>query len=639
MDFRRDINGLRALAVAAVVAFHFGIPGMGGGFAGVDVFFVISGYLMTGIIYRRLERNTFSLWNFYLDRGRRILPALAVMCGILLVAGWMFLFPSDYKALGKYVASAIFFISNIAFFQDTGYFDTAPTEKWLLHTWSLSVEWQFYIVYPLILAGLRKWVGDTKGRIWLAVIGLVSFVLSVVLSKLSPAAAFYLLPTRAWEMIVGGLVFLYPVVYGSFSKSAVEWCGLGLIIASCVLFTHGDVWPGWLALIPVVGTALVISAANQSSILLGNNVTQFIGRCSYSIYLWHWPIVVGLHYSGKTNDSEWIVAAILLSALLGWLSMRYVENQMRSTPNTPASARIGNEGMALITIVGITAALGAGVFFLQGVPQAVRAVNEGERSKFIESYVLMHKTALAKPYHLECDFYDWTQRTAKRFIEASCTQVQQGQSVFIWGDSHAQALSEGIRNLLSPAVAVAQVATSGCAPSLGTQLVAPTIDNNCDRSNAFALSEIARLRPETVLIAQRRDHEHTDWREVSDRLHVLGVKNVVLMGPLPSWKPSLPSVVARSHWFDRSPYVSHGLDEAAFDTDRLLRERWGDSKNVIYVSLIEKLCRSNGCVGVLPGTNKMLIAVDYAHLTVAGSNYVAQTVLRERIGKWYALRP
>jgi len=211
MTFRKDINGLRALSVLAVVLFHFQVPYLHGGFVGVDIFFVISGFLMTGIIFRRLKKDDFSIIGFYLDRGRRIIPALAVLCLVLLSLGYFWLIPFDYLALGKQAAAAATFVSNMLFFSEAGYFDHRSREKLLLHTWSLSVEWQFYIVYPLILLALKKILGVRLVRYALIILTLFSLALSVYIAPWDGPFAFFTLPTRAWEMSAGGLVYLFPI--------------------------------------------------------------------------------------------------------------------------------------------------------------------------------------------------------------------------------------------------------------------------------------------------------------------------------------------------------------------------------------------------------------------------------------------
>jgi peptidoglycan/LPS O-acetylase OafA/YrhL len=210
VQFREDINGLRAIAVIAVVLFHFNPSWMPGGFAGVDVFFVISGFLMTGIIFKGIEQENFSILKFYVARANRIIPALAVLCLILLVFGWFYLTPIDYKALGKHAGSSIRFLSNITYWRESGYFDSASHEKWLLHTWSLSAEWQFYIIYPLIIVIMRKFMSVKVMRATFLLGTTLGFIFCIFVTYKWPNAAYYLLPTRAWEMMIGGIAYLYP---------------------------------------------------------------------------------------------------------------------------------------------------------------------------------------------------------------------------------------------------------------------------------------------------------------------------------------------------------------------------------------------------------------------------------------------
>ena len=211
VNFRKDINGLRAWAVMVVVLFHFGVPGFSGGFIGVDIFFVISGFLMTNILIKKLENphQKFSVWDFYLARAKRIVPALLVLCITLLALGWLMLPPQDYRSLGMHTLTSVLFATNIQYWREAGYFDAASHDKWLLHTWSLSVEWQFYLLLPLLLWGVWRW---WPGRVYavrcLSLVFLASLGLSVWLTTQKPEAAFFLLPTRAWEMLAGGLVVL-----------------------------------------------------------------------------------------------------------------------------------------------------------------------------------------------------------------------------------------------------------------------------------------------------------------------------------------------------------------------------------------------------------------------------------------------
>lgn len=323
MKFRKDINGLRAFAVIAVVLFHFNSSWMPGGFAGVDVFFVISGFLMTGIIFRGIESDNFSILDFYIARANRIIPALALLCFVLMVFGWFYLAPTEYRMLGKHVASSVSFLSNFIYWSEADYFDTASHGKWLLHTWSLSVEWQFYIVYPLLLIALRKLL-STKTLKLLIVIGtIIGFVFSAFATYKWPSASYYLFPMRAWEMMIGGIAYLYPFNLKENKKKVAEYLGLALIIGSYFLVSADNPWPGYLAFFPVFGSFLVIQAQRNESFMTSNIVFQKLGSWSYSIYLWHWPFVVVIYTFDLSN--KFIYVGLLLSVFLGFLSYKYVE--------------------------------------------------------------------------------------------------------------------------------------------------------------------------------------------------------------------------------------------------------------------------------------------------------------------------
>lgn len=323
MKFRKDINGLRAFAVIAVVLFHFNSAWSPGGFAGVDVFFVISGFLMTSIIFRGMEENNFSIIKFYIARANRIIPALALLCIVLLIWGWYYLTPSDYKILGKHSISSVSFLSNFVYFMESGYFDADSHKKWLLHTWSLSVEWQFYIIYPLVLIVLRKFMSLNALKVAVALATVFGFVFSAWATYQYPSASYYLFPTRAWEMTMGGVAYLYPLTMSDTRKKAAEWLGIALIVGSYALISAENLWPGYLAIFPVLGSFLIIQAQRNDSIITGNIVFQKLGSWSYSIYLWHWPIVVAIYYFELTEI--YVYLGLALSILLGFLSYKYIE--------------------------------------------------------------------------------------------------------------------------------------------------------------------------------------------------------------------------------------------------------------------------------------------------------------------------
>ncbi|WP_107850592.1 acyltransferase family protein [Oceanimonas marisflavi] len=370
-SFRRDINGLRAWAVVAVILYHFGIPGFDGGFVGVDIFFVISGFLMTGIIIGGIEHsgggNRFSLLNFYLARARRIVPALLVLCTVLLILGWFWLPATDYRALGFHIFSALGFVSNIKFWKEAGYFDAASHEKWLLHTWSLSVEWQFYIILPLVLLLLWKLRPSRNFIIGMMAVGfMLSLGLSIVLSPIKASAAFYLLPTRAWEMLAGGLVYLLAdrIRFSYIQSKSLEAIGFLLLLYSIFFLTTAAVWPGYLALLPVIGTALVL-LANQESKLTATQPAQWLGNISYSLYLWHWPFAVALNYAGLQQNLFAIAIALLLTLVSGYASYRLVEKPVRFHLNK-VSLKPSIIGFAVVVLA--VALPGLAVRLQDGVP-------------------------------------------------------------------------------------------------------------------------------------------------------------------------------------------------------------------------------------------------------------------------------
>lgn len=324
MNFRKDINGLRAIAVIAVVLYHFNAGWMPGGFAGVDVFFVISGFLMTGIIWKGLEQDDFSIFKFYTARANRIIPALAFLCVVILIFGWFYIPPSDYKILSKHVASSIAFFSNYIYATESGYFATASHEKWLLHTWSLSVEWQFYLIYPLFLLALKRIASLQHVKVFVVVTTILSFLMCILITDKWASYAFYILPTRVWEMTLGGIAYLYPLTINDNRKKNLEWLGITLILISYFTFSKNDVWPGHLALIPAFGAYFIIQAHQNNSIVTGNRIFQYIGKCSYSIYLWHWPLAVALVYFSL--DNYWLYLAVLGTVIFGGGSQKYIES-------------------------------------------------------------------------------------------------------------------------------------------------------------------------------------------------------------------------------------------------------------------------------------------------------------------------
>lgn len=370
--FRKDINGLRAWAVLAVVLYHFAIPGISGGFAGVDVFFVISGYLMTAIVILGLEGERFSLGGFYLARARRIFPALIAVCVAVLIAGWFLLMLDEYQQLGRHVRDSLLFISNVRYFKESGYFDSASHEKWLLHTWSLSVEWQFYMLLPVLLLLVWKFFpGRRNALLALAAVFVASLVVCIVWTLDNRDMAFYQLQARAWEMAAGGLIFLLSqrVRLSALAARYCEWLGFILIVATFLWVDAQSLWPGWLALMPISGTCLVLLAAREHSHWTGTAAAQWLGSRSYSIYLWHWPLVVGLANLELLSQVQWVAAGIALSLVLGHFSYVLIETPLRKQSRAWRPKR---EALALVACL-LLVAIAAQLIRKTGIPDRLPA--------------------------------------------------------------------------------------------------------------------------------------------------------------------------------------------------------------------------------------------------------------------------
>ncbi|MCD9516954.1 acyltransferase family protein [Photobacterium carnosum] len=450
MKFRTDINGLRAIAVMAVVLFHFNPSWVPGGFAGVDVFFVISGFLMTGLIFRGLENNNFSIINFYVARANRIIPALSVVCLALLVFGWFYLTPLDYKVLGKHVASSMGFVSNIIYWRESGYFDAASHSKWLLHTWSLSVEWQFYMIYPVVLVLLKKCMSLTNIKRLLVVGTVIGFIFSVYATYRWPNPAYFLFPTRAWEMMMGGLAFLYPLQnLKETSKKYFEWAGIALILASYAFISKDNLWPGYLALIPVLGAYLVIIANRSGSVITDNVVMQKVGLWSYSIYLWHWPVVVFGYYF-EMQHWEWI--GIPVSVVLGFCSYKFVESI-----KFPALSSISFKPIATLKplwmVVSISM-IACSVFYYNGY----------STERFSSSIAYTFDNIRPSPYRDRCH--------TGRYISPnkSCEYFGSNVDWAVLGDSHAVEIAYALGDKLKKNnEGLKHFSFSGCVPSYGQQ--------------------------------------------------------------------------------------------------------------------------------------------------------------------------
>lgn len=463
MQFRKSINALRALAVLSVVLFHFKVPGFEGGFVGVDVFFVISGFLMTGIIVNGVQQQNFSLLGFYASRARRIIPALLVLCVTLLVFGYLYLPLDDLRETIRTIKSSLLFSSNFSFAESGNYFAAPLHENWLLHTWSLSVEWQFYLLYPVLIMGLYKCFGADKTRFALVALALMSLAASIIVTRVNPTFAFYMLPTRAWEMIAGGLVSLFPLRSSPRSGAICESLGLLAIAVSVLGFSEADLWPGYLALLPVLGTMLVIHG-NTRSVFSSNPALQFVGSISYSVYLWHWPLVVLLYLCGLLTSWPHVIGAIIASVTLGTLSFYRVESKVKKATTAKRTViKFASLTLAMVAVSAVTSSLAK--------------QHPDWRPALVE---LGQPEYTSKLYPQEC--------YPNAYAAADCKLGTGEVSVILYGDSHAQSTAAAVQ-MDNPQAALSW-SRGGCPTLAHFAMHDKTVESQCRGFNQEKLQQL-----------------------------------------------------------------------------------------------------------------------------------------------------
>jgi len=427
LSYRPDIDGLRAIAVLAVLIYHTGL-GFPGGYVGVDVFFVISGYLITSLIVKDLQAGTFSFPHFWERRVRRILPAQVVMVATTLAVGACFLFPTHFEDLAKSAAAQTVMAANFRFSNQVGYFDGPAELKPLLHTWSLSVEEQFYLLLPLLLVLSHRYFRHGRTTM-LAGLTLASFALSVWGVYAFPASTYFLLPTRAWEMLLGSLLAVGTPgrSLSSRFRTALGWLGLCGIAVACIWYDQETAFPGAAALLPCLGAAAFLFAntadLTSSGRVLAKRPWVMIGRMSYSLYLWHWPVLALLRIShGVDLPVELSLIAVAVSLALAWLSWKFVETPFRTAVGLSRRKAFGMAVACSLLIIVVS----QGIVETEGLaarfPKNIRDVLESAR--------------LANVGDKEC-------------LNIIGKELPAGQTgtFLLWGDSHAQAISEVIDHL------------------------------------------------------------------------------------------------------------------------------------------------------------------------------------------------
>jgi peptidoglycan/LPS O-acetylase OafA/YrhL len=604
----------------------------------VDIFFVISGYLITSIILREIDNSSFSFRTFYVRRIRRIFPALAVVLAACSTAGWVTLLPNDYGQLGKHIMAGAGFVSNLALWNESGYFDVAAETKPLLHLWSLGIEEQFYLVWPALV-----WLAYSKQRVTqiIAAAAVGSFLINVVVvHQHHLTTAFYLPFTRFWELMAGCALAVptlaldrrmtlitqsapctwTPMWQALIAPNTRSCLGAALVI-SAIFLVQDKPFPGWWALLPVVGACLLISAGREAwfnSTVLSGRALIWIGLISYPLYLWHWPLLAYARILEQSPSVQIRLILTMISVLLAWATYEIVERPFRF-----GSCR----GMALtvlIPLMGVLSATGLAMYAAHGF--------EFRFAEFGRSLAAFTYD-FSGPYRIhECFLVD--EEEPSKFKQ--CVEEDDGRPLLLLlGDSHAAHLYPGIKNR-APQFRIAQFTSSACPPILGIgSLERPY----CEAVSNFALSQAASLRPQRAILAATwptfgEEANKSRLKHAAEKLRQVGISEIVVVGPVPIWSKPLPALL-----YEKMPHSTLRLlppkrmiadgsypmphFRPASEVDAQMPRYLADLQ-VTYVSPIAILCNEDGCLTRADDTLDSIMAWDTSHLTTRGSEYLVE---------------
>ena len=591
LGYRRDIDGLRALAVLPVLLYHADLRVFSGGFVGVDIFFVISGFLITRIVQKDLHLGRFSIAGFYERRLRRILPALLVMLFASTLAAFIILLPQDLRTFAITAGAAILSFSNIVFMRQEGYFQPQADLQPLLHTWSLGVEEQFYLIFPFMLATIFHARRKAVPAFILTVL-VLSFAACVALTLTRPVAAFYLAPTRAWELMIGASLALGLVRPASKRTTRELLSALGLlgIICSVLLFDASMAFPGYIAALPCIGTALIISSAPGTRVgrLLGHKWLVGVGLVSYSLYLWHWPILAfARYYLVREMTGLETAIALALSALAAVLSWRYVERPFRNHATMPTQRTLRLAAALSVVIVGCS-----GLFVVaEGFPQRMGAT----ASRLADGQTDMtayRDTCLFRP-----------DRNAQAVASCRLGTMTAAPAVLLWGDSQGDAISPAIDVLARESgLGVVNATHVSCPPVLDVEVIENGLSRECKSWNDAVRRFLTGSDIKVVVLSARwaayahgrgygPDAEKTaELVGVSDKplitglessLRLLNGKRVYLISSTPEIEYDVPNSLARLAWSGmdmdlRPTLVSHATRQQIVQSDLVrLAEKYG----------------------------------------------------------------
>lgn len=626
MKYRREIDGLRAFAVLPVIFFHAGFDLFGGGFVGVDVFFVISGYLITTIILNDLDGSRFSIVDFYERRARRILPVLFLVVLVCVPFAITILLPNDLESFSKSLIAVSLFVSNIFFWRDSGYWDVSADLKPLLHTWSLSVEEQYYLFFPVLLIFIwrfgKKYVLAAMVGVWLC-----SFVLAEFASVRYANAAFFVLPTRGWELLTGALVAYYLLFSANTRKinnrllnEILGGIGFILLLYSVFVFDRSTPFPGVYATVPTVGAALIIAYARENTYvgrILSNKIFVSIGLISYSAYLWHQPLFAFARYRSFGGENERLMLTLVVcSLLLAYFSWRYVERPFRNRLFLTRTMVFRFSALAGSTFV----ILGLTGVFMNGLPHRY--------SKTQQQLLALGNGGLKTmdAYRLGSCFINYDQSYSV-IIDSGCVSKarvlsdDQKKRVVIFGDSHAAHWLVGVKNVFSSSYVIEQYTGTSCRPF--------DFRSNTQRCRDFYNFFIGNILPtltdkDVLIVSARWIGSYAELggdgftRSVSDsfRLFRSTPATVLVVGNSPEYKMAPQNlVVGLNVDAEGDVYLK---SENFLDVNFVLKDL-SASFGFVFLNPQNYMCKTSAPLQCLVASKGEFYYFDRGHLSVKGS--------------------
>lgn len=611
--YRHDITGLRAIAALAILVFHID-PRFSGGFIGVDIFFVISGYLITRNIWPALQNQNFSFSTFYAKRFRRLFPAYASVLACSFIVILIFGLNSEITHFGASALSSLFYVSNIYFLSVSDYFAPQMQLNPLLHTWSLSVEEQFYFVFPAFLL-LCSRANNIGFRIFLG-IAILSFVLSQVLLTITPSASFYLSPSRFWQFMLGGMLALSQqrIISKNFALALALFCYVTL--AGCFIFyTEHIAFPGFYALFPTLATAGLLLAGtthHSLSFLLSNPLFRFFGNISYSLYLVHWPMIVFYKLMiSPTFEARDKVTIFIASVILGYVNWRFVEQKCLKV-----SLVNRNKHAAFLAAISMT--LFAIPLLLAAHTSVFHSESQSQMDKWLD-YDMNARTGI-------CFITSSTRTSRDIFDEQACAPKENSTSpkLLLMGDSHAAQYYSALVSLL-PNYDIHQFTATGCRPVLDEES-----EEVCYQIMAKAYHRLLRDSQYDIVVIAGRWWE-VDLPKLNKSLDAIKQlkRKVFLIGPVPEYKQSLPILLSRygeeSTTLDK---VSKLPDRKRIEAQLL---KLAYEYDITYLSAIDAMCSKRNCIKTLEINEP--IQFDYGHLTHNGAVYVLRRTLMTKLTK------